>query len=304
MKITEPGVYDIPADDYHRDPCPEPSLSSSIAKLLVDATPMHAKAKHPRLTVGAVVENKREFDIGSAAHQLVLGDVDRIVAHGFDDYRKKEAQEVRDAAWKAGKIPLKPKEMRAVQAMHAAAEKQIAAHKEAAGAFHDGHPERTLVWREGAAWCRARLDWLPGILNVFYDYKTTTDASPDAWGGRQLFNLGFDMQVGFYRRGIHAVLKRHDPQVRFIVQEIEPPYALSVIGLSPTALAFADMRAAKAVKIWQQCMAADRWPGYPDRTAYVDAPVWREKQWAEVQERERMLAEFGDWQAPIKAGGQ
>jgi hypothetical protein len=28
--IDQPGVYDIPAEQYHADPCPQPSLSAAI----------------------------------------------------------------------------------------------------------------------------------------------------------------------------------------------------------------------------------------------------------------------------------
>ena len=36
-------------DEYHADPCPTPSLSSGIARVLWANTPMHAWFKHPRL---------------------------------------------------------------------------------------------------------------------------------------------------------------------------------------------------------------------------------------------------------------
>src|SRR5258708_2254328 len=48
-RITAPGIYDLDDDDYHQDPAPEPSLSSSIVKLLDQQTPAHAYAAHPRL---------------------------------------------------------------------------------------------------------------------------------------------------------------------------------------------------------------------------------------------------------------
>ena len=43
------GIHDIPPREYHADPCPAPSLSRSIAKLLVERSPAHAYAAHPRL---------------------------------------------------------------------------------------------------------------------------------------------------------------------------------------------------------------------------------------------------------------
>ena len=46
MKIELPGVYDMPAEDYHADPCLEPSLSASIAKTMIFDTPWHVWTKH------------------------------------------------------------------------------------------------------------------------------------------------------------------------------------------------------------------------------------------------------------------
>ena len=48
-RISEPGVYSLPDDAYHADPCPGPSLSSSVAKLMLDRSPLHAWHAHPRL---------------------------------------------------------------------------------------------------------------------------------------------------------------------------------------------------------------------------------------------------------------
>jgi len=71
-RITEPGIYDIPETDYHADPIAEPSLSSSIAKILLARSPRHAWANHPRLNPNQEPETRREFDFGSAAHAMLL----------------------------------------------------------------------------------------------------------------------------------------------------------------------------------------------------------------------------------------
>ncbi|WP_242401117.1 hypothetical protein [Acetobacter okinawensis] len=47
--ITTPGIYDLPEAQYHADPCPTPSLSNSVARILLDESPMHAHFSHPRL---------------------------------------------------------------------------------------------------------------------------------------------------------------------------------------------------------------------------------------------------------------
>ena len=76
--IEAPGIYDgIPENDYHADPVgPAPSLSASIAKLLVLKSPRHAWLAHPRLNKAKAEEvekAKRARDVGTATHKLVLG---------------------------------------------------------------------------------------------------------------------------------------------------------------------------------------------------------------------------------------
>lgn len=306
--IDKPGIYDIPAEAYHADPCPAPSLSSSIAKLLVEKSPRHAKLAHPRLNPNYAPKNRTIFDIGSAAHAMVLGDERRFVIVDADDWKTKAAQAERAAAYAAGKIPLLPHQWEECRAMALAARAQLDASEEDADAFTNGKPEQTLIWQEDGIWCRIRLDWLTPGSNVFRDYKTTgASAHPDQWGRKSLYDTGAIMQAGFYRRGIKAVLGIENAHFRFVVQETEAPYALSVIGLSPSVTALADLMAAEAVRIWTWCTQSNRWPGYPKRVAYPDLPVWQERAWEDrkvlaeqVKESDgRELLEIAfEWQAP------
>lgn len=315
IQISEPGVYDLSDEAYHGDPCPEPSLSSSVAKLIINRSPYHAKLAHPRLNPNYKPENKKSFDIGSAAHALLLQKADKMTVIDAPDFRAKAAQEARDAAYAAGMIPMLAKDKAAVQAMARSARLQLDAHEESREAFTNGLAEQTLVWREGSIWCRARLDWLPlgKSANVFYDLKTTgASAHPDAWGQRTLWDIGADMQVGLYRRGIKEVLGIHDSHFRFVVQETEPPYALSVIELWPEAVKMADAKAEEAIDWWGWCLKRDRWPGYPSRVAYVQAPVWQEKRFEDRQMRNRLVADGGEdikemmiaWQAPLAGAAE
>ena len=67
-----PGIYEIPATEYHADPCPEPSLSASVARTLIDRSPLHAWMQHPKL--GGQQEEKpaARMSLGSAAHSVIL----------------------------------------------------------------------------------------------------------------------------------------------------------------------------------------------------------------------------------------
>lgn len=307
--IDQPGVYEIDAAVYRADPCAAPSLSSSVAKVILDRSPRHGWLMHPRLNPAAEPRRSRSFDLGSVAHALVLQSGDKVQVIDADSYRTKAAQEQRDAAHAGGRVPVLVGEWEAACTMAAAARAQLARHQDASDAFLAGRPEQTLIWQEGDVWCRARLDWLPAGGNVFYDYKSTAgSANPEHWGNRQLWDLGFDVQDAFYRRGIAAALGIDKPIFRFVVQENEPPYALSVIELTPAARDMADRKAEQAIGWWRWCMRTGKWPGYPARVAYVDPPPWAENRWIERENREQLIAETGEdlrklmieWQAPLK----
>lgn len=313
IAITEPGVYPMPADVYHADPCPEPSLSSGIAKLLLDRSPSHAWFHHPRLNPDFAERHRRTFDIGRAAHAVLLGDEKRFAVIDAPDYRSKAAREDREAAYAAGKVPLLAAEWNKVTTMAFVARHQLDRHAEAADAFRDGKPEQALIWREGPIWCRALLDWMPAEGPVFYDYKTTSaSAHPDAWGQRQLFDIGADIQAAFYSRGIRAVLGIERPRFRFVVQETEEPYCLAVVELAPEVAGVADRKVRRAIKQWAWCLEHDRWPGYPNRVCYIEMPLWAEKRWLEREEREQAMARRGedvfrtaiDWQAPVEGAAE
>lgn len=277
MRIDQPGVYEISAEDYHADPCPAPSLSSSMAKIIYNRTPLHAWKAHPRLNPNFEADTADKFDMGSAAHALILGDPKHFEIIDAADWRTKEAKAARDAARAAGKIPLLTEQWDRVNTMVTFGLTQLAHHGDARGAFTKGKPEQTLIWQEDGIWCRARLDWLPESGSIFHDYKSTdASASPDAWQ-RILFSLGFDIQAAFYRRGIRALGLCENPEFKFIVQETDDPFALCVIGLMPGAIDLADSKkVAEAIRRWKWCLTNGRWPGYPNRTCYVDAPAWHE----------------------------
>jgi hypothetical protein len=103
------GVHDIPPAEYHADPAPSPSLSRSIAKLLVERSPAHAWAAHPRLgrRADAAGDSSDELDLGSAVHELFLRGSDAVAIIPFATYQSVQAKGLRDEARKSGLIPLK-----------------------------------------------------------------------------------------------------------------------------------------------------------------------------------------------------
>ncbi|GBR70939.1 hypothetical protein [Gluconobacter kanchanaburiensis] len=93
-RIEKPGIYDMPEAVYHSDPCLEPSLSNSIARVLLDQSPMHAHYAHPRLNLKREpFEVTAAMDFGTALHKLLLGKGAAIVEVKADAYRSAAAKE-------------------------------------------------------------------------------------------------------------------------------------------------------------------------------------------------------------------
>src|SRR6478736_1784528 len=117
MSITTPGFYhDLTEAQYHADPAPIPSLSSSCAKTLVQKSPMHAYAEHPRLGA-AHREDTDEMDFGSLAHRLLLGKGAEIAELSSDSWRGKEAAAFWDKAKAEKKIPVLSKNLVRAESM-------------------------------------------------------------------------------------------------------------------------------------------------------------------------------------------
>lgn len=292
--IDATGIYDIPEDDYHADPCAAPSLSHGLAVILLGQSPLHARQAHPRLTPDHVREHDEKFDRGTAAHRYVLQGESGFELIDAKDWRTNAAKEARDAAYAAGKLPLLAHRWEEVLQMATALEWQLARFRDPPRPFTTGLPERTLVWTEetphGPIFCRARPDWLHDDWAWIDDYKTTGGSGNPAEWGRTLFGAGYDVQDAFYSRGLQSVAKAAgktiDPRFRFIVQENFSPFAASVVAIHPASRALAMRKVEAAIATFAECLYSDRWPGYPERTAHVEIPSYLETAWIAREERE------------------
>ena len=294
--ISKPGIYPgLPEAAYHADPCETPSLSASVAKVLLRRSPMHAAFIHPRLNPDCEpFDATPAMDAGTILHKLLLGagmEIEPIIVRYGEkhdragelvtDWKTKAAQDARDAAREAGKVPVLPHVMQGLYAAAEAARGQIGKHPEGRLLFEPGAPEQTLIWREGAIWCRARVDYLlhdPAMPPL--DLKTTElSAAPQSWERRVQSEYAF--QAAFYRRGL-ARLGRSTPPMRFIVIEQQAPYGMSVLAPAPSLQMLAEAEVDRAIRIWTRCIETNEWPGYPPFTAHVEAKPW---QLAEAEEQ-------------------
>lgn len=274
------------ATQYHQDALTDqPTLSKSIIHTLLSRSPLHAKTAHPRLNPDYVREDEPKFDLGTVVHALLLQGLEVAEVLNYPDWRTKAAQEAGKLARAHGRIPMLLKDWTAVQEMHQAVAAQLERHPVRPIPFTDGQPEQTIVWEEQGVWCRCRLDWLWHDRAGIDDLKTSHSANPDVWTRRTMWDIGADLQAVLYSRAVKA-LTGQEPEFRFVVCETKPPYALSVVGLTPEARELAERKVDYALGLWKDCLAADSWPGYPTQIAYAEPPGWAESQWLERELRE------------------
>jgi hypothetical protein len=279
--LTAHGVYSIPLSEYIADPAPCPSLNAGAAHTILTQSPRHAWYGHPRLNPDYTSDESSRLDIGTIAHALLLeNDSSRVVVIEADDWRKKEAKDQRDAARALGQLPILSKDYFGIQEMVVQAKAQIAK-SEFATDFREAIPEQTLIWEHEGIWCRSRPDKATPDWRILFDYKTVAgSANPQAFM-RTVIQQGYDIQAELGMMGVEALGLNEGQKVGFvfIVQEIEPPYAVSFVSLSPAWQDLAYRKLKMAMSIWKGCLRKDEWPSYRSDVAYLEPPAYAAMDW-------------------------
>ena len=266
-------ILNVTEEEYFADPCATPSLSQSIANVLVTESPRHAWLRHPRLGK-TPEEGTRALDDGSVLHKLLLGKGAAIEVIAADNYKTKLAQELRDAAITAGKVPVLASRFAEIGKAAAALRNEAAAQ----GFSLTGESEVAIEWIEeaqNAVLCRGRLDHVFQDRGVIYDVKKTRNASP-AYLARQFVELGYDMQYAAYTRALTALHPEFEGRVDFVFlfMEIEPPYSVVPVRPDGAFKEIGTLRWRRAVEIWEACLTSNRWPGYCSGAITLNAPVY------------------------------
>lgn len=290
--------YDIEAKAYFSDPAPEPSLTQSLIKILLDKSPRHAAREHPRLwTAAPEASDGEKYDkrlaIANAAHAIVIGRGREIAEAAFDSFRKQDAKDFLDLETGMGKIVILEKHMPIALAMAKSLREQIEIH-EAKDFMTDGQGEVMLLWQEDGIWCRSLVDWLHADLCIVDDLKTTqASAAPHALAGR-MADDGWCIQAAMIERGLNAL----DPvnvgrrRFRFGVQEQYQPHALSIAELSESCLEIGRRQIAVGIDVWKRCMKENCFPGYPPKTVVPEYPGYKEAAWLNREQVEFPAVDF------------
>jgi hypothetical protein len=262
--IVRPGVYDIDEATYHA----HSALSSTGARTL--ATDCPAVFDYQRIHTEPP---KKEFDLGSAAHKLVLGAGPEIVVVAPNEWRTDKAKEAVAAARAAGQIPLRPRDFDTVMRMADA----LRAHPDADEVFTAGGvAEQSLFWTdmETGVFCRARPDWMAVDLD---DYKSTTDVSI-AHIEKVIHDNGLHQQADWYLRGaVDRDVVKPDARFRFVFQRKIPPYLVTIVELDDDTLQIGHDQNNYALETFYNCTLAGDWPSYTRGVETVGLPSWAKR---------------------------
>lgn len=265
---NEPGMYaDIPNEVYHRDRADRWCLSSSMVRRFLKTSPAQWKWErdHPRVT------STKYFDLGTAVHTLSLGTGPELVVVDADSWRTDAAKLKRAKAWKQHKTPVLPDQYEQAQHMRDA----LLADDIAGTLLGSGQHERSLYAFDPATGIMLRsrpdsMDSTTGRL-ILLDVKTTEDPDPDefAWSA---YKFGYAEQDDFYRMLAMLLGLDPDPAFLFLVVSTEPPHLVSVLELTPDALAYGHRRNRRAIDRIAECIDTNTWPDHSGEIHLVDLP--------------------------------
>lgn len=278
--ITEPGMYDIPIDLYHSQCTDGPSLSSTSIRRLLQS-PAHYW-KHSELNPHrAEEEDKDAFILGRAAHHLLLGEREfgkHFVVSPFDSFRTNEAK-----AWKAeqiasGRTVLTETQIDKIRGMAGLLPWQRGMTNcglkntplVMAGAL-SGAIERSLFWKQGNVWLKARPDAIPEGDSDFSDLKTISSKSGSGLSDfdltRAIRDRRYYVQGAMVGMGADAVLKRKMTGFHLIFVDTGDVHAVSPITIDDADLIRGERAVFLAVQIFERCLASGVWPGPTARQA-------------------------------------
>ncbi|MCV7158008.1 PD-(D/E)XK nuclease-like domain-containing protein [Mycolicibacterium brisbanense] len=264
----------VSEDAYHAD---LGSLSVSSAKLLLPpSSPEKFKEyrDNPR-------KPKREWDFGHVAHRKVLGKGAEFVVLdprvcGLTKDGSVAANPRATTMWKdaekgarsLGLVPIHIDDADKADAMVA----KLFADPVSQRFFREGDAEVALYHTdpETGIRLRGRCDWIESNGDID-DYKTAKTANPEELH-RDFYKLKYFMQAAWYIDLAKAVGAADNPVFRFIVQEKEPPYAVSVVRYDEESLEEGRRRNRDAIRLFADCLASDRWPGYADAEVVITIP--------------------------------
>lgn len=297
--------FDVPADRYHADPCEVPSLSASIAKVMIEHCPARARMEHPRLAAQPERERpSRDMEIGSVAHRLILGRGAPIAPIDAEDYKTNDAKSARESAYAARFLPILMSDYEVAQNLADAFREQLAVTPGCEG-WALGQSEVVGIARDptSGALMRSMFDRLElhDDHAVIWDIKTTGQSAAPWSVARTIANMSYDVPVGFYTRVVELLRPDLEGRVifRWVFIENDAPHAMTVADADATAVEIGRRKTARACREWSRCLKTGHWPRYPARIVTPEYPAYAASAWMAREDAEAEFHRSGRTYRPV-----
>ena len=150
---------------------------------------------------------------------------------------------------------------------------QIMAHPSARALFKAGKAEQSAFWQdaETGVLCKARPDWLmPGAI---IDVKSTENASLAAFQ-RSVATYRYHVQAAWYLDGLAQATGEAPQAFVFCCFEKKAPFAAAFYYADADMIELGRREYRQALRLYADCLAADKWPGYAQEILPISLPVW------------------------------
>jgi hypothetical protein len=258
--IDQPGLYRTPLEWYHQQCCEGPSFSSSGLRTIVNESPWHFWSRSPLNPDAYPQAPKHHFDLGKAAHALILGDEvfeDHYVVSPYSDFRTKDAKLWRDWMRAKGLTVITESDLGTIQYIS----ENLARSPEAKSALTGDLAEISMIWQDEVTglWIKSRPDMIPSDGTGFSDLKTTQDASKIGVQ-RAITKFRYDMQLALGVAGVHALIGDIDPECYLIFVQTSEPYTVTPVKLDADTIYYARCWNRKAIDLAAKCLRENHWP--------------------------------------------
>jgi len=207
---------------------------------------------------------KRE---GRLYEDLICGKTDGVTLIDAADFRKKAAQEARDAAIEAGTIPMLAHDYEVALNVAEIIGGKIADFLQAHNlpALSEYQQQTELLWESDGCPCGGRTDLLHIGAKDFtiIDLKKMARIEPSDIQ-RTIHQFGYDIQRAAYVEGVEATHPKLAGRGEFIFigYQIEPPYFVVPFTLQGDWRGVGQEKWDMAKRIWMKCWEAQDWPDY------------------------------------------
>ncbi len=136
-----------------------------------------------------------------------------------------------------------------------------------------GEKELSLFWKDeqSNADMKCRID---NFYNGYVvDLKTTTDASPDAFG-KSIANFGYHRQAAIYSDGVRACMHEEPKGFIFVAVEKTAPFLTATYILDAESLEAGHREYRQLLGQYACCVESNSWIGYPERVQELSLPHW------------------------------